>query len=65
MVGAVSMDLTMVDATDAGAAPGDRAILLGSHAAGRISAWDLARAAQTIPYEIVCGVGSRTPRVYS
>ncbi|HSS45653.1 MAG TPA: alanine racemase C-terminal domain-containing protein, partial [Thermoanaerobaculia bacterium] len=29
-----------------------------------VTAWDLARAAGTIPYEILCGVGARVPRVY-
>ena len=65
IVGAVSMDMTLVDATDCGAAPGDGAVLLGARGADRVTAWDLARAAQTIPYEIVCGIGRRVPRVYS
>jgi alanine racemase len=65
IVGAVSMDMTLVDATDCGAAPGDFAVLLGSHGGERVTAWDLARAAATIPWEIVCGIGSRVPRVYS
>ncbi len=63
IVGAVSMDMTLVDATDCGAAPGDRAVLLGPEQG--VTAWDLARAAGTIPYEIVCGIGRRVPRVYS
>ncbi|MFN2632173.1 MAG: alanine racemase [Thermoanaerobaculia bacterium] len=64
VVGAVSMDLTLVDATDCGAEAGDRVILLGSDGAREIAAWDLARAARTIPYEIVCGISARVPRVY-
>lgn len=65
VVGAVSMDLTLVDATESGAAPGDRAICLGSDGGLRVTAWDLARAAGTVPYEILCGIGPRVPRVYS
>jgi alanine racemase len=65
IVGAVSMDMTLVDATDCGAAPGEDAILLGVRGNDRVTAWDLARAAGTIPYEIVCGIGRRVPRVYS
>ena len=64
IVGAVSMDLTLVDATDDGASPGDRVVCLGADAGRRVTAWDLARAAGTIPYEILCGIGPRVPRVY-
>ena len=65
VVGAVSMDLTLVDATGVGARPGDRVVCLGSDGVARVSAWDLARAADTVPYEVLCGIGSRVPRVYS
>ncbi len=64
VVGAVSMDLTLVDATDCGAEAGDRVVLLGGDGAHEIDAWDLARAARTIPYEIVCGISARVPRLY-
>jgi alanine racemase len=64
IVGAVSMDLTLIDATETGAAAGDRVVLLGSEGRNRVTAWDLAGAAETIPYEILCGIGTRVPRVY-
>lgn len=64
IVGAVSMDLTLVDATDCGGAPGDRVVVLGRLGSEELGAWDLARAAGTIAYEIVCGIGSRVPREY-
>jgi len=64
-VGAISMDLTVCDATDVGAARGDRAVLLGAADRGGPTAHDLARAAGTIPYEILCGIGSRVPRRYA
>jgi alanine racemase len=64
IVGAVSMDLTLVDATDCGASPGERVVCLGSDSGHAVTAWDLARAAGTIPYEILCGIGSRVPRRY-
>ena len=65
VVGSISMDVTLVDATDTGAARGDRAVCLGRDGADAVSAWDLARAAGTIPYEILCGIGARVPRVYT
>jgi alanine racemase len=64
IVAAVSMDLTLVDATDCGARPGDRVVCLGSAGSARVSAWDLAGAAGTIPYEILCGISHRVPRRY-
>jgi alanine racemase len=64
IVGAVSMDLTFVDATDGGASPGDPVVCLGADAGRRVTAWDLARAAGTNPYEILCGIGPRVPRAY-
>ena len=64
IVGAVSMDLTLVDATGCGASPGDRVVCLGTDAGRSVTAWDLARAAGTIPYEILCGIGPRVRRVH-
>ncbi len=64
VVGAVSMDVTLVDATDSGAGPGERAICLGSEGGRSVTAWDLSRAAGTIPYEILCGISARVTRVY-
>jgi alanine racemase len=65
VVGAVCMDLTMVDLTDVpGAAPGDEAILWGGAGEAMISVNDIARLAQTISYEMLCCVGKRVPRVY-
>lgn len=64
VVGAVSMDLTLVDTTGLSARVGDRVVCLGAEGALRITAWDLARAAETVPYEILCGIGPRVPRVY-
>ena len=63
-VGVISMDLTVCDATGIDVQRGDRATLLGTTVRGSVTAHDLARAAGTIPYEILCGIGPRVPRVY-
>ena len=65
IVGAVCMDLTMVDLTEVpGAAVGDEVILWGGAGEAMISVNDVARLAQTISYEMLCTVGRRVPRVY-
>jgi alanine racemase len=65
IVGAVCMDLTMVDGTaipDLGA--GEEAVLFGAQGDSRISVEEAAGWAETINYEILCAVSSRVPRIY-
>jgi len=65
VVGRVSMDLTIIDVTDAAdVALDDRVTLLGSDGNCSITAEDLGELAGTISYEITCGISSRVPRVY-
>ncbi len=65
VVGAVCMDLTMVDLTDVPeAVAGDPVILWGGSGDDAISANDVARLVQTISYELLCTVGRRVPRIY-
>lgn len=66
VVGRVSMDLIMLDVTDVtNAELGDEIVLIGERDGLRISAEDLAEQTGTISYEIVTGISSRVPRVYS
>ena len=63
IMGRVCMDQLMVDVTDIpNAAMGDRAVVCGGEAADSISS--IARATGTIPYEVLCDIGRRVPRVY-
>jgi alanine racemase len=64
VVGVVSMDITLADATELSVERGDRAVCLGTQNGASVSAWDLALAAGTIPYEILCGFGPRLARRY-
>lgn len=65
VVGRVCMDMTMLDVTDvSGIAESDEVILIGSSGHERITADDIAAKAQTISYEVLCGISSRVPRVY-
>jgi alanine racemase len=65
VVGTVSMDVTLVDATGLSVERGDRVVCLGTQDGASVSAWDLALAARTIPYEILCGFGPRVARAYA
>ncbi len=65
VVGRVSMDLTIVDVTQIrNVAVGDEVILIGKSSAKTIDAVELARLCETVPYEILCGLSQRVPRVY-
>ena len=65
VVGRVSMDMTMVDVTDLpDANPGDPVVLLGSQGSASITATDIAAKLDTIPYEVLCSIGPRVPRLY-
>jgi len=65
IVGKISMDLTLVDTTDAlNVDVGDTAVLIGRQGNMEIRIEELATLAQTIPYEILTRIGARVPRVY-
>ena len=68
IVGAVSMDMLTVDVTDlAQVRPGDEVVLLGKQGDEswqRIDAREMAAAIGTIPWEIVCRLGTRIERHY-
>ncbi|EKD41492.1 MAG: hypothetical protein ACD_73C00695G0003 [uncultured bacterium] len=61
VVGRVCMDLTLIDVTDVvDVKIGDEVELWGEN----ISVDEVAMQAQTISYELLCGVSKRVPRVY-
>jgi alanine racemase len=68
IVGAVSMDMITVDVTDLGEVqPGDEVVLLGrqgDESWQQIDAREVAAAIGTIPWEIVCRLGTRIERHY-
>lgn len=65
VLGSVCMDMMIVDVTSVtGAKSGDRAVLLGCDGGECVSPYELAGIANTIPYEILCSVSARVPRVY-
>jgi alanine racemase len=65
VLGRVTMDQTIVDVTDVdGVTSGDEAVLVGRQAKGEISIGEFSRWADTIPWETLCSVTKRVPRVY-
>jgi alanine racemase len=65
VVGRVSMDLTIVDVSHIGAvAVGDEVVLIGATGGKSVDAVELARLCESVPYEILCGLSQRVPRVY-
>jgi alanine racemase len=65
VVGAVSMDMIAIDITNLPDAQiGDGVIILGSSAHCSLYAADWAEQLETIPYEILCGIAPRIPRMY-
>jgi alanine racemase len=63
IVGRISMDLTLVDVTGLpGIEVGDEAILLGSSEGLSVDAREHAALANTLLYEILCGISKRVPR---
>jgi alanine racemase len=63
VAGRISMDWTIIDVTDISDAKiGDRVTVIGRSGNQAIAAEDLAGIADTISYEITCGISTRVPR---
>jgi alanine racemase len=65
IVGSVCMDMSMIDVTGMDVAPGDEVVIVGEQGGDSIGVREIAAAIGTIPYELLCRVGSRIERVYS
>jgi alanine racemase len=64
IVGSVNMDMLMADVTGLEVSPGDEVVIIGSQGADRIDVREMAAQIGTIPYEILCRIGSRIERLY-
>ncbi len=65
VVGRICMDQLMVNIEWETAYNGDEVILLGEQDGQQISCNELARWANTIPYEILTNINTRVPRIYA
>lgn len=65
IVGRVTMDLTMIDLTEAPpAAVGDEVVLFGEQEGTVLTLEEVAEGSRTLPYEIMCTIGKRVTRIY-
>jgi alanine racemase len=64
IVGSVCMDMLTADVTGLDVFPGDEVVILGSQGDDRLDVREMAATIGTIPWEIVCRIGSRIERVY-
>lgn len=65
IIGVVTMDQAMVDlGAESTAVAGDEVVIIGDQGDEHITAHDIARRLDTIPYEIVCDIGRRVRRRY-
>ena len=67
LVGRITMDQTLIDLTEAPAEIQlDQTVtLIGKQAKGEILLTELARHGQTIPWELLCSITKRVPRIYT
>ena len=65
VLGAVTMDMLMADVTPLPAAGvGEEVVLIGSQGAEEISVAEFSAWARSIPYETVCRLAARVPRIF-
>ncbi len=65
VVGRVCMDQIMIDVTEVPDVKiGEEVVLVGQQGNERITAEELASMATTIPYEVLCKISPRIPRIY-
>jgi len=64
IIGSVCMDMIMIDVTGLDASPGDEVVFIGRQGGDTIDAREMADTIGSIPWEIVCRVGTRIERVY-
>jgi alanine racemase len=65
IIASVCMDMLIADVTAIDASPGDDVVIIGRQGSDCIDVREMAAQIGTIPYEILCRIGSRIERVYS
>ena len=65
IIGSVCMDMLTADVTGMDVSPGDEVVIVGPQGGDRIDVREMAATVGSIPWEILCRVGSRIERLYS
>ena len=65
IVGSVCMDMMTIDVTGMDVAPGDEVVILGAQGNERVDVRESAAVIGTIPYELLCRIGTRIERIYA
>jgi alanine racemase len=65
IVGSVCMDMLVADVTGMDVSPGDEVVIIGSQGSDGIDTRELAATIGSIPWEILCRIGSRIERTYT
>ena len=64
IVGSVCMDMTTIDVTGLDVHTGDEVVIVGEQQGAEIGMREIAASVGTIPYELLCRVGTRIERQY-
>jgi alanine racemase len=64
VVGSVCMDMLTADVTGMAVSPGDEVVIIGRQGEDRIDVREMAAVIGSIPWEVLCRVGSRIERLY-
>ncbi len=64
VVGTICMDQCMVDCGSTDVHAGDEVVVVGSQRGRKQTAWQLSETVGTSPYELLCAVAARVPRIY-
>lgn len=65
IIGSVCMDMLTADVTGLEVSPGDEVVMIGSQGDDGIDVREVAATIGSIPWEILCRIGSRIERVYT
>ena len=64
-VGNICMDMTLIDVSEVpGLQLGEEVVIFGKQGEEQIYVEELAERSNTIPYELLCNVSKRVPRIY-
>jgi alanine racemase len=65
VIGSVCMDMLTADVTGMDVSPGDEVVIIGAQGSDRIDVREMASTIESIPWEVLCRIGSRIERVYT